>query len=124
MIQILDIFARDPTLTDKAQALIEAGWPIVEQCALTSPHKRQSGHSTLYLAGGEDCVHSSLDPTGIDVASPRSGEVQVPLTTLQEVIEQHNLYAIDLLSIDTEGTELDILKGVDFESVEIGLILV
>lgn len=108
----------------KVEALIEAGWPIVEQCALTSPDKRLSGSGTLFLAGGEDGVHSSLDPTGIDVVSPRSGELEVPLKTLQEVIEQHNLRTIDLLSVDTERTELDILKGVDFELVEIGLILV
>ena len=111
-------------IPSKAQSLVDAGWPAVEQVALTSPVKAQVESGVLYLAGGEDGVHSSLDPAGIDVSSPRSGEVSVPLKTLQSVLQKHGLSVIDLLSIDTEGTELDILQGVNFEAVEIGLILI
>lgn len=111
-------------LPEKAKSLLDAGWPLVEQVALTSPTKTQSGIGVLYLAGGQDGVHSSLEPSGIDANSPRAGEIQVPLTTLGTVLQMHNLKRINLLSIDTEGTEIDILRGLDFSAIDIGLILV
>ena len=46
-------------------------------------------------------------------------EIEVPSATLDEILDQyfaHNARRdIDLLTIDTEGTELDILKGIDLE---------
>lgn len=38
--------------------------------------------------------------------------ITVPCTTLSTLIEVNHIHAVDLLKIDTEGAEMDILKGV------------
>jgi len=43
---------------------------------------------------------------------------------LNDLLEEHNIYDIDLLSIDTEGGELDILKSIDFDKFFIKAIVV
>lgn len=42
-------------------------------------------------------------------------ETQVPCTTLQALLSQHNVERIDLLQIDTEGYDYHVLKQFDFE---------
>ena len=43
-------------------------------------------------------------------------EIEVPLITLNSILEKNHIGgAIDILSIDTEGTETDVLRGFDFE---------
>jgi len=40
--------------------------------------------------------------------------VQVPAATLSFLLDKHNIENIDLLSLDVEGYELEVLKGLDF----------
>jgi FkbM family methyltransferase len=44
--------------------------------------------------------------------------------TLNDVLEEHKLYTIDYISLDTEGGELDILKSIDFNRFTIRVISV
>jgi FkbM family methyltransferase len=44
--------------------------------------------------------------------------------TLKSIFEKYDIKRVNLLCIDTEGTELNILKGIDFENVFIDVILV
>jgi len=39
----------------------------------------------------------------------------VPMYTLNNLLKRNNIEKIDFISIDTEGTELDVLKGLDIE---------
>jgi len=111
-------------IPENAKALLDAGWKIVEQVAVTSPELRINDSAMLHYAGpgGE---HSSLSVEGID---PRSlgnhRTITVPLRTLNELLEKHRISDINLLSIDTEGTGLDVLKGIDFESHQVELLLI
>jgi FkbM family methyltransferase len=41
--------------------------------------------------------------------------VMVPARTLSSVLDQHNIQRVDLLSLDVEGYEAEVLKGIDFE---------
>lgn len=41
--------------------------------------------------------------------------LQVPRRSLQAILNEHHCGTPDILSIDVEGAELDVLKGVDFE---------
>lgn len=107
-----------------AEAFKSAGWPIVEQVAVTSPNYAQRKTATFYLGGGIDGPHSSLDLDEMDPRSRNYEEITVELRTLQELLEQHNVQHISLLSIDTEGTELDVLRGIDFSRTTIELILI
>lgn len=41
--------------------------------------------------------------------------VEVPARTLSEVLDKHRIEHIDLLSLDVEGYEAQVLKGLDFD---------
>jgi len=49
-------------------------------------------------------------------------EIEVTCYMLNELLESHKLYKIDYLSIDVEGAEYDVLKGLDFERFHISVI--
>ena len=50
--------------------------------------------------------------------------IQVETTLLSKLLEKHNVTKIDFLSIDTEGSELAILKTIDFNKIFIDVITV
>jgi FkbM family methyltransferase len=47
-----------------------------------------------------------------------------PAIVLADVLEREKVGRIDFLSIDVEGAELNVLKGIDFSKCEIDLILI
>ena len=49
---------------------------------------------------------------------------EVDATTLAKVLRKYAIQKVDLLSLDVEGYELEVLKGVDFNEVDIKFILV
>lgn len=50
--------------------------------------------------------------------------IEVPLRTLQSLLDAHNISNIDLLTIDTEGSELDVLRGIDFIRTRVSCIVI
>lgn len=46
--------------------------------------------------------------------SERDYRLQVPAKTLSSLLEKYNITHIDLLSLDVEGYEAEVLKGLDF----------
>jgi FkbM family methyltransferase len=50
--------------------------------------------------------------------------VSVPAKTLSEVLNEHRIGHIDLLSLDVEGYEAQVLKGIEFDRHSIEFILV
>lgn len=50
--------------------------------------------------------------------------IKVPARTLKTICEAQKVTTIDLLCIDVEGAELDILRSIDFEAVDIRVLLV
>ena len=48
--------------------------------------------------------------------------IQLNMTTLQQLLNKYKLYNIDYLSLDVEGSELQVLKGIDFKKSNIKLI--
>lgn len=48
--------------------------------------------------------------------------LQVETVKLADIIEEHNYKTIDYLSIDTEGSEYQVLQGIDFNKVHINII--
>jgi FkbM family methyltransferase len=51
-------------------------------------------------------------------------QITVPCLDLNEVLTQHNVRHVDYLSIDTEGSEFDILKSVNFDHIKCAAISV
>jgi Methyltransferase FkbM domain len=81
-------------------------------CAVACSAPENAGRSmTLHLAG----IHSSFDPQ-LKVAAVRpAGAVEVPLTTLDRLLEENGAPTpLDFLAIDVEGHEIDVLRGFDF----------
>lgn len=46
-------------------------------------------------------------------------EIKVPVRTLGSILEEHKAYEIDYCSIDTEGSEYEIIKDFDFSKFKI-----
>ena len=96
---------------------------MVEHCACSD----HPGTETLHVHA--DCPPSftSLrDNRAVDQSDPRFGshnfgfgknweEQQVQVKTLDSLLESYGFPQLDVLSVDTEGTELDVLKGIDIE---------
>ena len=57
------------------------------------------------------------DNTGDDI-------IEVRTELLNNVLDRHDIYHFDFAKIDTEGSELDILKGLDLEKYIIDVLLV
>ena len=66
--------------------------------------------------------HSTLAPL---LGDPLTGEkIRVPLRTLDSILTKAGVSKIDFLSIDVEGTELQVLQGLNLEKYAPDLILV
>jgi len=50
--------------------------------------------------------------------------IQVPVRPLQSLLDFHGITHIDLLTIDTEGSELEVLKGIDFHRTHVSCIVI
>ncbi len=50
--------------------------------------------------------------------------ISVDCLTLQELFDKHNITTIDLLSVDIEGGELAAMKSIDFDKMNIEVILI
>lgn len=50
--------------------------------------------------------------------------MKIPCVTLNSILEKHNIFHIDYLSIDTEGNEFKIIKTIDFKRYDIELLSV
>lgn len=57
-------------------------------------------------------------------ANGRTSQLRVPTVPLQQLLESRDLKNVDLLSVDTEGSELEVLQSLDFEKVHVSVILV
>jgi FkbM family methyltransferase len=49
-------------------------------------------------------------------------EIKVPVRTLGSILEEHKAYEIDYCSIDTEGSEYEIIKDFDFSKFKIKIL--
>jgi hypothetical protein len=51
-------------------------------------------------------------------------EIQVETKVFKNIVKQENITHIDYLSLDVEGHELNVLKGIDFEKVRINVLTI
>jgi FkbM family methyltransferase len=110
-------------IPENVEKFIEVGRDNIWQGAVTSPSKAQDSFLNLTLAG-DNGAHSSLDKESISPSSISGKKIKVPVDTLDNLLSRFDINKIELLSIDTEGTEVDVLKGIDLEYFDIDLILI
>jgi FkbM family methyltransferase len=106
---------------DCCEALRSVRTSPVVQCACVSQEDLDAGVTSvrLYLAGPQ----SSVD---FDFISPRDRTqryIDVPARTLNQVVADAGIASIDLLSLDTEGTEIAVLQGLDWKRYRPRLVL-
>jgi FkbM family methyltransferase len=102
-----------------ARRLAERRRSPVFAVACSAPH-RSGTVQTLYLAGG----HSSFDPNlNLPDVKPH-GQIEVPVRTLDETLEEAGAKRVDFVSIDVEGHELDVLAGFDLSRWKPRLIMI
>jgi FkbM family methyltransferase len=95
-------------LPDKAEALRrDRPSSRVFEVAVSSPDR--VGEADFHVFG----TFSSLEKNVVDNQIPFDSSIRVRVVTLEEVLREANVDRLDFLSIDTEGTELDVLKGFD-----------
>lgn len=86
------------------------------QCALGSFEE-----DGMYVAGDFDgCLMSSVDGERLK----RPGEQVVLMRSLQSILDEVHLSSINFFSLDTEGYELNILKGIDFNKTQFDYLLI
>jgi len=133
----VDVGANEPFIGSQTYLLEENGWDglliepqpdladklrnnrsgTVVECALGQDNDPE--FMTLYLAGG----HTTLLKNELHAQDCYSGEIQVPIRTLDNILIEHKITNVDLLSIDVEGFELHVLKGISLEKYRPRLLL-
>ena len=97
---------------------------IVENCALVAfdyPYKVTEMNYCNLMS----CASGAFNNTAIayqhieaGIKHLKTGEhpykISVPAKPLSAVLDSHNLIHIDLLSLDVEGYEVEVLRGIDF----------
>lgn len=89
--------------------------------ACSSPEKTGKGY--LYIPKNMDgfaTIEKNVDDLGIIY----DDKEEIEIVTLTSLIEKVKPHGIDFLSIDVEGTELDVLRGLDFSRHHPKLILI
>ena len=50
--------------------------------------------------------------------------IKVPVKKLQTILDENNIFDIDFCSLDTEGSEFNIIKSIDFEKTNIKVFII
>ncbi len=135
----LDVGANHPTELSLTGFLEQQGWfgvlvePNPELARLLNaqrPHSRTfqvaagspNMPDTMDLFLGVSHLHSTLAPV---MGDPLSGvKVQVKVRTLDSLLTEAGIQQIDFMSIDVEGGELDVLRGLNLDKFRPRLILI
>ncbi len=67
---------------------------------------------------------SSPDWSSLEASSDDLKTIQVKCSTLESIIKKNNIKKVDLLSVDVEGTEVDVLEGFPFDTIKPEIIIV
>lgn len=100
---------------------------VLENVAVSNTTKT----ATLYLKDAAGCNCLREPETKREGPDPHHGGVgddigteQVQVVTLNSLLKKHNIKEIDVLTIDTEGNDLAVLQGLDFNEYKPRIIIV
>lgn len=86
---------------------------------LNSVDEQLSGMCSTYDKRQLDVVMNDLSVYGGDCKI-----MQLPCVRLNDVLDRYGITHVDYFSLDTEGSELEILKSIDFSKVKIDMMSV
>ena len=136
----LDVGAHEPKTGSQTWLLESKGWqglliePLPDLADRLRAERRGSrvfqvacgapGHpGTVEFHEAAAREHSGLARYASDAADEYVRVHRVPMLTLDEIIEQAHCPAVDFVSIDVEGAELDVLRGFDLARHRPSLVL-
>jgi FkbM family methyltransferase len=136
----LDIGANEPKQSSQTWFLEQQGWrgilveplrALCERLEVGRPRSRvvraacgPPGHPPeLLFHVADPPSKSSLVPNLIDADTPFVGTEVVPVKTVDELLAEAGDPRIDFVSIDVEGTQLDVLLGFDLWRCRPGMLL-
>ncbi|HTB64450.1 MAG TPA: FkbM family methyltransferase [Opitutales bacterium] len=126
----IEVGANDPQNASQTWHLEQLGWtglliePMQEnhekllaqrpksravRAACSSPDKRGMGALNIAEHSFLNCLEKNVDDQGVQYSKTES----VPIVTLDDVLNEKPPGKIDFISIDVEGTEMDVLRGFD-----------
>lgn len=134
----VEVGAYDPVFQSQSYHLELGGWdglliePIpefaenlarnrkarVRQCACVAPADAHAGHVPLLERRGASTIRFNPRQVGHEQV------IDVPAATLTDVLIDANVAQVDFLSVDVEGAEPDVLRGLDLARYRPRLILV
>lgn len=137
----VEVGANDPVAGSQTWLLEQNGWrgvlvePQSAHCARLRQQRKDSqifqvacsspameGEMDLLLAeqDGSSTLQRQRDTHGLKFI----GTERVKVTTLNKVLESAGVEKIDFLSLDVEGHEIEVMRGMDFERHRPALILI
>lgn len=132
----VEVGANDPTRLSQSWFFEQRGWtglliePLPSRCQALREQRPNSrviqaaagahdGETVLNIATSDAWSHiGEAKDVPIDMRIP------VKIRTLNAILQEANAPPIDILSIDTEGSELDVLRGLDMRKNRPALLLV
>ncbi|MDQ6901437.1 MAG: FkbM family methyltransferase [Bacteroidota bacterium] len=132
----IDVGANDPVKLNNTYLFYKLGWsglnfePIPElaekfkekrkrDIVITKAMSNFVGEADFTAGISEYHVNSSL----LDINLPKKNTIKVPVDKLENILSELNITDIDFISIDTEGTEVDVLEGLNLDKYKPKLIL-
>ena len=113
----------EPNPVNYAKCLRSRPNCIVEHTACVSETHKEK-HITIYDVGlmsmtmRSEITGSEREvwlERGESFTGKKRQMIDVPAATLSKVLDKHQIVSIDLLLLDVEGSEIDVLSGLDFE---------
>lgn len=100
------------------------------KCCISDKDKDDAEFTVFNILGNNLSAISSLNPDERLVESHKhlikdTSKIQVKVRSLTSLLDELNFDKdIDFISIDTENTELDVLKGIDFNKYNIKMLII
>lgn len=134
----VEVGAYDPELLSSSLLLEQSGWKgvLIEPqpdccerlrarrkavvCQAACGARGEEGTTTFYVSG----PFSGLNPATSGVAKAECPSIQVQVRSLDSILEEHAVDQVDFISIDVEGTELNVLRGFNLAKYKPKLILI
>jgi len=137
----VEVGANDPVAGSQTLLLEQNGWRgvLVEpQAALCEKLRLERNNSKVFQVAcsgpereGEALLHvgalsglSTLEKQIDSHGTQFVGKERVKVTTLDKVLQTAGVAQIDFLSLDVEGHEIEVMRGLDFEKFKPSLILI
>jgi len=138
----IEVGANDPEIGSQTFHLEQQGWSgilvepqsaLVAQLRARRPKSRvvhaactsreKSGQGVIHLPKNAYHGFATTDPTAEEEDVEFDRQEPISLVTLDSIVQEAGKPRLDLLSIDTQGTELDVLMGFDLRKHRPRLIL-